>query len=109
MHLQDHDIVVEDEGVLFRACVTAAALDALQRRAGRPQPAEALIADHRAKLEQLAIAGFRAGEAGSAPISIDAEDVEGVLAACPDQAWSARVRHGMAGGLFRPRRHRPGH
>ncbi len=34
MYLQDHNIVVEDEGILFRARVTAAALDALQRRAG---------------------------------------------------------------------------
>lgn len=78
MHLQDHDIVVEDEGILFRACVTAAALDALQRRAGCTQPAEVLIANNREELERLAIAGFRAGrgDTDAAPIAIDRADLE---------------------------------
>lgn len=78
MHLQDHDIVVEDEGILFRACVTAAALDALQRRAGCRQLAEVLIADNREELERLAITAFRAGGGNSdaAPVAIDRSDLE---------------------------------
>lgn len=110
MPFQDHDIVVEDGGVLFRACVTAAALEALQRRAGTPLAAEALIADNRLELEGLAIAGFRSGrsDADAAPVSIDADDVHARLDACTGRSSDSRPRHAMARGLFRPHRHRPG-
>ncbi len=84
MHLQDHDIVVEDEGILFRACVTAAALDVLGRRGAREQPAEALIADNRAGLERIAIAAFRAGDAGEpTPVIIGANEVAALASPVP--------------------------
>ena len=112
MHLQDHDIVVEDKGILFRACVTAAALDALQRRAGCRQPAEVLIADNREELERLAIAGFRAGcsDINAAPVTIGPKDVEPIDR--PDdrtgRSSTLSPRHWLPRGLFRLRRHRSG-
>lgn len=76
MHFQDHDIVVEDRGLLFRACITAAALALLERGGQRDQPAEVLIADNRADLERIAVAAFRAsGDANACPVIIGPEDV----------------------------------
>lgn len=112
MHLQDHDIVVEDKGILFRACVTAAALDALQRRVGYRQPAEVLIADNREELERLAIARFRAGcaDTDAAPVTISPKDVEPIDQ--PDdrtgRSSTLSPRPWLTRGLFRPRRHHSG-
>ena len=61
MEFIDHDIVVEDSGLLFRACISGAALKALWCPAAGPIEAEALIADHRSRLEEAAIRKHRAG------------------------------------------------
>lgn len=64
MDFGDHDIVVDDAGLLFPVCVSGGALKALWSMGTRPLDAETLIASHREWLEEIAIRKRRAGLSG---------------------------------------------
>lgn len=61
MDFIDHDLVIEDNGLLFRACISGSALKSLWCPTRGLVEAEVLIADNRSRLEEVAIRKYRAG------------------------------------------------
>jgi hypothetical protein len=77
MDFNDHDLVVEDNGLLFRACISGSALNTLWRPTMGAIEAEVLIADNRPWLEEVAIRKHRTGLVGCAGrVTITATDVD---------------------------------
>lgn len=76
MEFNDHDLVVEDNGLLFRACISGSALNTLWRPTMGTIEAEVLIADNRPRLEEVAIRKHRTGLIGCADrVTITATDL----------------------------------